>query len=112
MKGIPGVSEALLVGEGKPYVAALLWLEGGAQAGFDAATLDAAVLARNEQLSHPEQVKRWAVMEGSLSIAAGELTPNLKVRRRAVAQKHERAIAALYDGSAVVPGALHVGAQR
>ena len=112
LKGMPGVSEALLVGEGKPYVAALLWLEDGAQSALDAAAIDAAVRARNEQLSHPEQVKRWAVMEGSLSIAAGELTPNLKVRRRAVAQKHERAIAALYDGSAVVPGALHVGAQR
>ena len=113
LKGIPGVSEALLVGEGRPFVAALLWLEDEARAAFDGAALDAAVLARNAELSHPEQVKRWVVMDKSLSVSAGELTPNLKLRRSTVAQRNAQAIEQLYGTEFLqLPGVLHVGAQR
>jgi len=113
LKAIPGVSEALLIGEGRPYVCALLWLEDEAREGFNAEAFDAEVLARNAQLSHPEQVKRWAVMDARLSIAAGELTPNLKLRRRHVTELQARAINVLYsERFSAVPGALHVGAQE
>ena len=113
LKGIPGVSEALLVGEGKPYVTALLWLEDGAREGFDPAALDAEVCARNEELSHPEQVKRWLVMNRQLSIAAGELTPNLKLRRSLVAERNAAVIDALYgDDYQAIPDVLHVGFQQ
>lgn len=113
LKGIPGVSEALLVGEGRPYVAALLWLEDEARAGFDAGAFDAEVVARNLQLSHPEQVKRWAVMDQQLSVAAGELTPNLKLRRGRVAEQNAATIAELYgDDPKSAPAALHVGMAR
>ncbi|MBE6472639.1 MAG: NAD-dependent epimerase/dehydratase family protein [Coriobacteriaceae bacterium] len=113
LKGIPGVSEALLVGDARPYVCALLWLEDDAREGFDPAALDTAVLACNMRLSHPEQVKRWAVMDGRLSIAEGELTPNLKLRRRRVTEVNGTTIDALYGNDyAGAAGALHVGAQR
>ncbi len=112
LKAIPGVSEALLVGEARPYVCALLWLEDEAREGFDYAALDVEVLVRNGQLSHPERVKRWAVMDQRLSIAAGELTPNLKLRRRRVTELNAAVIDALYgDDPASVPNALHVGLQ-
>ena len=81
---------------------------------FDFAALDAAVGGVNAQLSHPEQVKRWIVAARPLSLAAGELTPNLKVRRNIVAQTRAALVEALYDGwsedgAAAEDGILHRG---
>ena len=97
LKGIAGVSEAMMVADGRPYVSALLWLEDETlvavehgEADVDYAALDAAVRTMNEQLSHPEQVKRWVVCARPLTIAAAELTPNLKIRRNKVLQTRLR----------------------
>lgn len=109
LKEIPGVAEAMLVGERRPYCVALIWLEAEAREGFSGETLDRAVLEVNAGLSHPEQVKAWAVLERDLSIEQGQLTANLKLKREAVARQLEGVIAALYGEAASVPGALHVG---
>jgi long-chain acyl-CoA synthetase len=100
LKGIDGVSEAMVVADGKPFTTALIWLEvDDADAGsFDFAALDSTVRVVNAQLSHPEQVKRWIVASRPLSVTKGELTPNLKVRRNIVAQTHADSIDMLYDG--------------
>ena len=97
LKGIDGVSEAMIVADGKPFTTALMWLEDDA-AGYDFTAFDTAVNGMNAQLSHPEQVKRWIVAARPLSLAAGELTPNLKVRRNIVAQTRAALVEALYDG--------------
>ncbi|MBO7702236.1 MAG: AMP-binding protein [Eggerthellaceae bacterium] len=97
LKGIDGVSEAMVVADSKPFVTALIWLEDDAE-GCDFAALDSAVIGVNEQLSHPEQVKRWIVAARPLSLADGELTPNLKVRRNVVAETRAPLVEALYDG--------------
>lgn len=105
LKGIDGVSEAMVVADGRPYTTALLWLEDevasalAAQSDgelFDFAELDAAVVRINEQLSHPEQLKRWVVCARPLTVASGELTPNLKVRRTVVAETRADLIGELY----------------
>lgn len=75
LKDIPGVSEAVLIGENRPYCTALLWLEG------EVPDLDARVQEMNAGLSYPEQIRRYRVISRPLSIQAGELTPNLKVKR-------------------------------
>lgn len=97
LKGIAGVSEAMVVADGRPYASALLWLEDETlvavehgEADVDYAALDAAVRTMNEQLSHPEQVKRWVVCARPLTIAPAELTPNLKIRRNKVLQTRLR----------------------
>jgi long-chain acyl-CoA synthetase len=105
LKAIPGVAEAMLVGEGKPYCVSLLWLEEGYR---DFSAVDQAVLEANTRLSHPEQPKRWALLEHDLSAEGGELTANLKLKRQVVSGRLERVIAALYGG-ATPPGVLHVG---
>ena len=98
LKGIEGVSEAMVVADDKPFTTALVWLEGDVPAAdYDFEALDAAVRAVNAQLSHPEQVKRWIVAAQPLSLAHGELTPNLKVRRTVVAHTRARIIDALYE---------------
>lgn len=92
LKSIPGVSEAVLIGENRPYCAALLWMEP------DAADIDlqTQIDRMNEGLSHPEQIRRYRVISRPLSIQAGELTPNLKVKRAAVAAHFKDEIEELY----------------
>ena len=91
LKDIPGVSEAVLVGENRPYCTALLWLEG------EAADLDEQIGAMNAGLSHPEQIRRWRVIDRPLRIQAGELTPNLKVKRANVMAHFAEEIEAMYQ---------------
>jgi long-chain acyl-CoA synthetase len=62
----------------------------------------------NRDLSHPEQVKRWAVPAQTLSVATGELTPNLKLRRPVVLRRFDEEVQALYE-EASRPADLHVG---
>ncbi len=113
MREIPGVSEVLLVGEGRPYVSALLWLKRCSATPGAFAELDETIRRRNDGLAHPERVKRWAVLSEPLSIERGELTGNLKIRRQAVASLRARQIEPLYEpapAGAGIPGILHVGA--
>jgi len=108
------VSQALVVGDAKPYVAALVtldpvevgrWAEAQGIDG-DAATLsgDARVRAliqevvddANRERSRFEQVKRFAILPRDFTMEAGEITPTLKVRRRAVQEHFAAEIDALY----------------
>ena len=50
-------------------------------------------------LADYEKVKRVALLPDEFTIDGGELTPTLKVRRRVVEQKYEKAIESLYSGS-------------
>ena len=87
---IPCVEQAVLVGEQRPYCTALLWTTGNID------TLAADVERMNQQLSHPEQVKRYLIITTPLSIARGELTPNLKVKRNVVIEHYYNEIENLY----------------
>src|SRR5688572_8660743 len=111
------ISQAVLVGEGRSYVAALLALrrsavepwavDQGIGLEYPALLRHPAVRDRvrqavervNAGLSRPEQVKRFALLERELTVEDGELTPTLKVRRAEVAAKFAGACAALYDGT-------------
>lgn len=85
------VEQAVLVGDGRPYCTALLWTAGATD------SLPSDIARMNAQLSHPEQVKRWRVIETPLSIGKGELTPNLKVKRQVVIARYEREINEMYN---------------
>ncbi len=90
LKDIPGVSEAVLIGEKRPYCTALLWLE------KDVTDLDLMIEKMNEKLSHPEQIRRYKVIDKPLSIQAEELTPNLKVKRGNVEAHFAKEIEEMY----------------
>ncbi len=110
LKDISGISEALLIGEKRPYCVALLWPEDDRPAPEEK-TLTAAVKAVNEQLSHPEQIKRYALMSEPLKISTGELTPNLKLRRDNITELHQQTIDGLYAPEAVPAGSVfYIGA--
>lgn len=91
---IDGVEHAVLVGEQRPYCTALLWTWPAAP---DHEALQQAIHAMNATLSHPEQVKRWRIIQQPLTIAGGELTPNLKVKRNVVLEHYSHEINEMYS---------------
>ena len=90
LKDIPGVTEAVLICESRPYCTALLWMEGAADG------LGAAIEKMNAGLSRPEQVRKFRVIPTPLSIQKGELTPNLKVKRANVEAHYAAEIEEMY----------------
>ncbi len=112
----PLVAEAMLVADGRRFPAALIVPEAAALAreagepppGDDAAAR--ALVARpevvsrfqrivddvNRPLAHFEQIKRFALLPRAFTIAAGELTPTLKVRRSVIEERYRAEIDGLY----------------
>ena len=50
----------------------------------------------NKTLTHVESIKRFKILERRLDRDEGELTPTLKVRRKAVEEKYKALIDAMY----------------
>jgi long-chain acyl-CoA synthetase len=113
----PLVGQALAFGDRRPYVVALVTLDGDvapawAKAqGIEAASLaelaedpavlaavDEAVVAANGRLARVQQVKRWRLLPVEWTAESEELTPTLKLKRRVVHAKYADDIDALYAG--------------
>ena len=115
---IPGVSQAVVVGDRQPYLSALIVLDPenldtlANHAGVSAASLEALAgddkvkdhLMRrveadcNAKVARYQTIKRIKVIPHEFSVNGGELTPTMKVKRNVVAEKYSKDIAALYDG--------------
>jgi long-chain acyl-CoA synthetase len=120
LREIPGMADAMVIGDNLPSLSALLWLNNGSATPRALHAIDRAVHGINENLSHPEQVKRWVVLSEHPAIENGELTGNLKIRRQVVLTRRAGVVEMLYGGTpdagdatsrwTQVPGVLHVGA--
>jgi long-chain acyl-CoA synthetase len=98
------VSQVLVVGDRRPYVAALItldeaevgkWREAG---GRDVDALVGSIVDDvNRQHSRFEQIKRFAILRRDFSADEGEVTPTLKLRRRVVQEHFAGEIERLYD---------------
>jgi long-chain acyl-CoA synthetase len=114
IKQSPLVGEAVVIGDRRKYLVALITLDEAAAnklapAGTGPEQLAAASEVRtalqhqidkvNETLARVEQVKKFAVLARPFGVATGELTPTLKIKRKVIAQMYEREIDAMYtDG--------------
>jgi long-chain acyl-CoA synthetase len=87
------VSQAVVVGDERPYLVALIETDDGA--GED--DVQEAVDQANEDLAKIEQVKKFAILDRELSQDEGELTPTLKLKREVVHDHFSDEIDALYD---------------
>jgi long-chain acyl-CoA synthetase len=87
LKTHPIVSQALVVGDRRPYVAALVTLVEDASREDAEAEVQRAVDDVNRDLSRFEQIKRFAILPRDFSTDEGEVTPTLKLKRR-VCQEH------------------------
>lgn len=96
----PYVARAVVLGDRRPHLVALLVLDAEAvrKAGVNRdMAARAAIDDANAGLASFESIKRWRVLERDLTIDDGELTPTFKVRRRVVEERYRREIDALYD---------------
>jgi len=102
LKAIPWVSQALVVGDRRPYVAALITLDEEEVTklgrGEDAAELvRRAIDEINEDLAHFEQVRRYEILDRDFSPEQNEVTPTLKLKRRVVEEHFSDEIGNLYS---------------
>lgn len=109
------VSQAVVVGEGRPFVAALLALDDESLARWCAdrgrpvqpaaelaadpdllAELQTVVDAANASVSRAESIRRFVLLPRDLTIDHGELTATLKVRRAIVEREYADLVESMY----------------
>jgi long-chain acyl-CoA synthetase len=99
LKAAKEVSQALVVGDRRPYVTALVTLDPEAGLSPEEARprIQQVVDEVNAGLSRFEQIKRFAILPRDFSMAEGELTPTLKLKRRICEEHFAAEIEALYS---------------
>jgi long-chain acyl-CoA synthetase len=117
---IPYVSQVVVVGDGRKYVTALLTMDRDNLAKWaarhGASDLDYAAMTQhpdlrttvqrflnsaNAKLERWETVKRFAILPAEFSVDDGGVTPNMKIRRKFVAEKYADVVESLYDAEPV-----------
>src|SRR5438094_997156 len=100
----PLVLRAIVIGEGKPYVTALVvpdWDEGKKQ-GLDASGVKSSIQRTidevNAHLGRWETIKYFTLLERDFTEDAGELSLKLDIKRKAVADHYREQIEAMYTG--------------
>jgi long-chain acyl-CoA synthetase len=116
LRAHPLVSQCMVVGDNKPFIAALVtvdpdalpgWLErSGKQGGTELADLvddpdlraaiGEAVADANLAVSRAEQIREFRILPVDFSESGGEMTPTMKVKRAVVADKYADDIAGIY----------------
>jgi long-chain acyl-CoA synthetase len=116
LRAHPLVSHCMVVGDARPYIAALITLDAEALPAWLAAhrrdretpagdlVADPEVLAElqravddaNRTVSRAEAIKRFVVLGSDFSQETGQLTPTLKLRREVVLRDHRAELKLLY----------------
>ncbi len=111
------VSQCLVVGDARPYIAALVAADPETFTQWKAdngkpeavtiaelrddptlrAEIQAAVDEANRAVSQAEAIKKFVILDSDLTEAAGQLTPTFKMRRTIIMQQYSAEIASLYD---------------
>jgi long-chain acyl-CoA synthetase len=104
-----GIGQVMVYGDKRPYLVALivpdeeLLRRAKAEAGEAArqARLQQEIQARvahvNKTLTAAERIRRFAVIEEAFSVANGQMTPTLKIKRHAIRSVHGPLLESLYE---------------
>jgi long-chain acyl-CoA synthetase len=114
LKGIDGIGQAVVIGDRRSYLTALLTIDVdrvkalaeakgwptdpallAGHAGFRA-HVEAGIAQVNQQLARYETIKRHTLLARDFTLESGELTPTQKVKRNVVTKNYASAIEAMY----------------
>lgn len=115
LQATPYIAQAVVVGDNLPYLTALIvpnfenlaahFADRG-ETGLDPEEMaareetrqliDEAIRAINAELAQHEKIRRFTILPREFSMAEGEITPTLKVRRRVVSERYKDLIDAMY----------------
>jgi long-chain acyl-CoA synthetase len=118
LRAHPLINQCMVVGDGKPFIGAVITLDTDALPGWlarnaipaDTATaelvehpallaeIETAVAEANRQVSKAEGIKKFRILPATWSIAGGELTPKMSLKRATVLQKYAAEVDAIYGG--------------
>ena len=115
MKTSRYISQIMVYGDGLPYVTALITLDeaeavkyardrGIIYTGFADLTkkpeiielLSQEIKTRNKELSHPEQIRKFNILEEELRQDDEEVTPTMKVKRQTMENRYKKKIECMY----------------
>ncbi|WP_430869067.1 AMP-dependent synthetase/ligase [Demequina aurantiaca] len=116
LRAYPLVSQCIVIGDGRPFIGALVtldelalpgWLKAKgmepmtvAQAAHDPqvrARVAKAVERANSVVSRAESVREFEILENDFTVEGGTLTPSLKVKRNQVLTDHADAVERVYS---------------
>jgi len=122
LRAHPLISQVMVVGDGRPYISALITLDlegvshwrrinGKHPVPVELVAddeelrkvLQRAVDEANKLVSRPESIRRFAVLPADLTEEAGHLTPSMKLKRNVIAEEFADLIEELYAGPAFGP---------
>jgi len=125
----PIISQVIVVGERKPFIAALItldeemlpvWLKNNDEDGGQSiaaasknpkvlAEIQRAVDAANANVSRAESIRKFTVLEHDLTEASGYLTPKLSIKRDLIVKDYTPVIEEMYAGHPATEGTSLVG---
>lgn len=117
LRAHPLISQAMVVGDNKPFIGALITIDPEAFDGWkqrnhkaadasvgDLATdpdlvaeVDSAIKEANKAVSHAESIRKFRILPVDFTEDTGELTPTMKVKRNVVAEKFASDIESIYE---------------
>lgn len=129
LRASPIIAQAVVIGDQRPFVAALLsldtemlpiWLANKGQKSdltLTQAAQNPVVLSElqrkvdevNEGVSNAEAIKKFAVIESELTEESGHLTPSMKIKREIVTRDFAPIIDEIYGGAPTTSEALKMG---
>ncbi|MBZ8178420.1 AMP-binding protein [Corynebacterium poyangense] len=116
LRAHPLISQAMVVGDGKPFIGVLVTLEEDALTRWkldrhiptnrgikDLATdptlraeIQDAINSANQTVSHAEAIKKFYILDRDLTEEENEITPTMKIKRNVVVRRYKDAIDHIY----------------
>ncbi len=95
------ISQAIVIGDRRPFVAALVTLDPEATAGLSETEREARVQQIvddvNRERSRYEQIKRFVILPRDFTVEDGEVTPTLKLKRNVVLEHFASQVDSIYS---------------